>query len=285
MILVTAATGQFGTFVIRKLLKHVPAQTVAVAVRNPRKAHHYASVGVSIRRADYDEPESWPPAMLGIDRVLLISSPEVDVAKRLAQHQRVIAAAAALGVKLIAYTSAIGADKPSRSGLHAHYLTERALEQSGLTYTFLRHTLYTESVLPKELLQTAVNSGVLQSAAGTRSVTSAIRGDLAEAAAAVLTGDGHERRAYDLTGPPWTFAQLAGVLTHVTARHVELREVAPTKLGASAWIHTLIADGLFERDTPDLSRLIERRPTDLDQYVKTTLGIGIRKDPVPRPSP
>jgi NAD(P)H dehydrogenase (quinone) len=69
--------------------------------------------------------------LLGVDRLLLISSPEFDVEKRVAQHRNVIGAAAALGVKLVAYTSFIGADTPRPSFFNAHYSTERALEQSG----------------------------------------------------------------------------------------------------------------------------------------------------------
>jgi NAD(P)H dehydrogenase (quinone) len=285
MILVTAATGELGTFIIRKLLKRVAAHTVAVAVRNPDRAHHFKAAGVTVRRADYDEPaEAWVPALLGIDRVLLISSPDVDVEKRLAQHQHVIDAAAAIGVKLLAYTSVIGADAPGRSGLQAHYLTERAIERSGLPYAFLRNPFYTDAVLPKAFLQAAVDSGVLQSAAGTRSANSAIRADLADAAAAVLASDGHDRKAYDLTGPLWTFPQLASILTRIAGRPVELRDVSPARLGAAGWVHSLIADGLFERSTLHLEQLIGRRPADVDHYVRSTLGMSIVKDPVLRES-
>jgi NAD(P)H dehydrogenase (quinone) len=272
MILVTAATGEFGNLVIRKLLKRVSANEVAVAVRNPGKAHHFVARGVTVRQADYDEPDSWIPALMGVDRLLLISSPEFDVAKRVAQHQRVIDAAAVLSVDLVAYTSFIGASTPRPGGFNAHYFTERALERSGLGYIFLRNPLYTESILPKEFLQESVKSGIVKSAAGTRSVNSATRGDLAEAAAVVLTSQGHERKAYDLTGPPWSFPQLAALLTRITGLPIELRDVPAEKMGAMAFLFTLIADGFFERATPDLAQLIGRRPINLDHYVKSVLG-------------
>lgn len=68
-------------------------------------------------------------------RLFLISSPEFDVEKCVAQHKRVIDAAAALHVRQVAYTSFLGADTPSAGGFNAHYLTERALERCGLAYT------------------------------------------------------------------------------------------------------------------------------------------------------
>jgi NAD(P)H dehydrogenase (quinone) len=72
-----------------------------------------------------------------VDRLLLISSPEFDVEKRVAQHQRVIDAAVALHVRHVAYTSFIGSDTPRPGGFNAHYVTERALERCGIAYTFL----------------------------------------------------------------------------------------------------------------------------------------------------
>jgi NAD(P)H dehydrogenase (quinone) len=273
MILVTAATGEFGNHVIRKLLKRVPPEKLAVAVRNPGRAHHFAGQGVTVRRADYDDPpQSWIPALVDVDRLLLISSPEFDVEKRVAQHQRVIDAAAAAHVGLVAYTSFIGADTPRPGGFNAHYLTERALEQSGLAYTFLRNPLYTESALPKEFLQESVKEGEVKSAAGAHAVNTATRADLAEAAAVVLTTNGHERTAYDLTGPPWTFPQLANVLTRFTGLPIGLRDVRPEELGPMAFIVELIAEGLFERSTPHLEQLIGGPPIDLEQYVKNVLG-------------
>lgn len=272
MILVTAATGEFGDYVIRKLLKRVPAEKVAVAVRNPGKAHHFAAQGVIVRRADYDDPRSWIPALAGVDRLLLISSPEFDVEKRVAQHQRVIDAAAAVRVRHIAYTSFVGAGTPRPGGFNAHYLTERAIEQSGLAYTFLRNPLYTESALPKAVLEESVKQGVVKNAVGTRSVNTATRADLAEAAAAVLTAGGHERTAYDLTGPPWTFPQLAAILARFTALPIEVRDVKPEELGPMAFLVELMAEGFFEQNTPHLEQLIGRRPIDVEQYVKNVLG-------------
>jgi NAD(P)H dehydrogenase (quinone) len=104
------------------------------------------------------------------------------------------------------------------------------------------------------------------------SVNTATRADLAEAAAVVLTSDGHERTAYDLTGPPWTFPQLAAILARFTELPIEVRDVPPKELGPMAFLVELIAEGFFERNTPHLEQLIGRRPIDVEQYVKNVLG-------------
>lgn len=272
MILVTAATGHLGNLVVGELLKRVPPRRVVVAVRNPARAQHFAGRGVTVRQADYDDPVSWIKALVGVDRVLLISSPEFDVEKRVAQHQRVIDAAAGLHVRQVAYTSFLGAGSPRPGGFNAHYLTERAIERSGLAYTFLRNPFYTEAIVPREFLQDAIRSGVLKNGAGDHPVNSATRADLAEAAAVVLTSDGHERKAYELTGPPWTFPQLGAALARVTGSPVGIRDVSPRELGPMAFVVELIAEGFFDQNTPDLEQLIGRRPTDIEQYVRNVVG-------------
>jgi NAD(P)H dehydrogenase (quinone) len=113
---------------------------------------------------------------------------------------------------------------------------------------------------------------VVENAAGTHSVNTATRADLAEAAAVVLTTEGHERTAYELAGPPWTFPQLAAILARFTELPIEVRDVQPEELGPMAFLVELIAEGFFERNTPHLEHLIGRRPIDLEQYVRNVVG-------------
>ena len=87
-IAVTGATGQLGRLVVETLRKRVdPGQIVALA-RTPNKA---ADLGVEVREADYDRPETLAIALAGVDRLLLISSSEVG--RRAPQHRNVIKAA------------------------------------------------------------------------------------------------------------------------------------------------------------------------------------------------
>ena len=58
MIVVSAATGEFGRIVVDQLLNRAPASDVAVAVRDVRKAADLADRGVQVRYGDYDEPGS-----------------------------------------------------------------------------------------------------------------------------------------------------------------------------------------------------------------------------------
>ena len=73
MIVVTGATG-LGQLVIDGLLPHIPPAQIVAAVRTPAKAGSLAARGVTVRAADYNEPDELRAAFTGADRVLLISS-------------------------------------------------------------------------------------------------------------------------------------------------------------------------------------------------------------------
>ena len=106
MIGITGATGQLGRLVVNGLKGRVPASNIVALVRTPGKA---GDLGVAVREADYDRPETLESALAGIETLLLISSNEVG--KRIDQHRNVIEAAKKAGVKSIVYTSLLHADR------------------------------------------------------------------------------------------------------------------------------------------------------------------------------
>jgi len=273
MILITAATGEFGPLVVDRLLQHIPAHKLAVAVRNPEKAAGFAERGVEVRHADYDDAASLRAAFSGVERLLFISSPAFDNDVRIPQHERVVDAARDAGVGHVVYTSIIGGEGDLPFGFHAHYVTERALERSGLPYTFLRNAFYTDSVIPGELLRSLVDAGELRGIPGVETMNTATRADLAEAAAAVLTGEGHAGKAYELTGTPWSFSDLADALTSASGRQVIVQEGGKDDGGAWGWLAGVIAGGAYASDmaSPDLERLLGHPPATLKEYVASAL--------------
>src|SRR5262245_61457310 len=202
MILVTAATGQYGRLVVDALLQKMAPKDLVVAVRHPEKARDWRGRGVSVRQADYDDLSSLHAAFEGVDDLLFVSSPEFAIPTRMAQHERVIEGAKRAKVRHLAYTSFLGAQNEQPGGFNAHYLTERALEKSGLTVTFLRHPFYTDSLVNPPLVQDAIAAGHVKDASGGKAVNTASRGDLAAAAAALLTGSGEKGKPVELTGTP-----------------------------------------------------------------------------------
>jgi len=276
MILISAATGQYGRLVVETLLQKVAPKDVAVAVRHPEKARDWRTRGVNVRQADYDDLSSLHAAFEGADDLLFISSPEFETPTRMAQHERVIEGAKRARVRHVAYTSFLGAQNEQPGGFNAHYLTERALEKSGLKATFLRHPFYTDSLVSQALLQDAMTSGSLKDASGGKAVNTASRADLAVAAAAVLSGSSEKGKPLELTGTPWTFSQLAGAIGRATDRSISIQRIPSSEAGPYGWLFDLIAAGIYERETVDLERLLGRRPTSLDDFVASLVRTAPR---------
>ena len=275
-IAVTGATGQLGRLVIDKLLEHTASDKIIAVVRNEEMARPLADRGVEVRLAGYGDRSALEAAFSGVDKVLLISSSEVG--QRIEQHGNVIEAAKAAGVKHIVYTSAPRATTTSLILAPEHKATEENILQSGLNYTILRNNWYTENYLSQ--IEAARNTGAIVAAAGEGRVASATRADFAAAAAAVLQGEGHEGKIYELGGDhAWDYNELAKNVGVIIGKPVEYRPVDGTALidqlkavgmdeGTAGFVAALdanIAEGALSEVTGDLSKLIGRPTTSLKQ--------------------
>ncbi len=282
MIAITGATGQLGALAVEALLKTIKASDIVAIVRNPAKADALAQQGVVVRQADYGDQAALTAALAGVDKLLLVSSSEVG--QRAVQHRNVINAAKAAGVKFIAYTSLLHADK-SPLGLHVeHVETEKMLADSGIPYALLRNGWYSENYLASA--PAALTHGVFIGAAGEGKIASATRADYAAAAARVISTDGHAGKVYELAGDSaWTLSELAAELSKQSGKPVVYQNLSEADFAAALKgvglpevFANLLADsdigaskgGLFD-DSHTLSKLIGRPTTPLADSVKGIL--------------
>ncbi len=279
MIAITGATGHLGQLTLTELLKTVPASQLVAIVRNPAKAETLAQQGVIVRQAEYGDQAAITAALEGVEKLLLISSSEVG--QRAIQHRNVIDAAKAAGVKFIAYTSLLHADR-SPLGLHVeHVETEQYLAASGIPYALLRNGWYSENYLASA--PAALAHGVFIGSAGEGKIASATRSDYAAAAARVMGSDGHAGKIYELAGDEaWTLSELAAELSKQSGKPVVYQNLseadfAETLKGAGLpeAFANLLADsdvgasqgGLFD-DSRTLSALIGRPTTPIRDSIR-----------------
>lgn len=226
MILVTGATGKLGRLVLEHLLRRgVAASQLVAAVRSPERAQDLAARGVSVRALDYTQPATADAALAGIDRVLLVSS-STGIGARAEQHQTVIDAARRAGVRLLAYTSILRGGASPIGLARDHAATEAAIAASGVPSVLLRNGWYVENYT--ENLGGALASGVMLGAARDGRVSPATRADLAEAAAVVLSTDGHVGRVYELAGDVgYTLAEIAAAASKASGKPIRYQDLAP----------------------------------------------------------
>lgn len=221
-ILVTGATGKLGTKIVETLLKSVPADQLAVSVRNPEKAEGFRARGVEVRQGDFDHPETLDTALTGIDRLLIISA-DGDNETRIRQHTNAVAAAERAGVKFIAYTSLVNAKESKMFLSPPHKATEEAILRTGIPYSFLRNNWYLENEISS--IQGVLAGAPWVTSAGSGKVGWALQQEYAEAAAAVLAGDGHENTVYELSGKLMTQEQFASALGEVLGKDIPVQQV------------------------------------------------------------
>ncbi|QHT63206.1 SDR family oxidoreductase [Paenibacillus lycopersici] len=227
-ILVTGATGKLGALVVEHLLASVPAKELAVSVRQPEKAAGLLAKGVDVRYGDFDKPESLTAAFAGIDRLLIVSA-DGDNDTRIRQHGNAVEAAKRAGVGFIAYTSLANAAESANFLAPVHRYTEEAIRNTGIPYAFLRNNWYLENETSS--IQAVLGGAPWLTSAGSGKVGWAARNDYAQAAAAVLTGEGHANRTYELSGKPLTQAEFAAVVAGVLGREVPVQQVDDAAYG------------------------------------------------------
>jgi len=281
-ILVTGATGQLGSLVVEELLKLVPAEQIAVSVRDPKKAEHLAARGIDVRAADFNDYDSVVKAFAGADRVLIISTN--DLANRIRQHTNAVNAAKEAGVQFIAYTSAPNAASSPLLLAESHKQTEEAILGTGIPYAFLRNNWYLENEMGT--FRAVLNGAPWVIASEQGKVGWALRRDYAEAAARVLAGQGHENKIYELGGKLRTQEELSQIFASVTGRAVQVQYVDEATYSgileqtgmpkpvadAFAKVQTQIGEGALEVDGSDLDRLLGRAPTPPEDGIRALLN-------------
>ncbi|MFH8984256.1 NAD(P)H-binding protein [Streptomyces varsoviensis] len=239
MIVVTGATGGLGGTTVEHLLKRVPADQIAVSVRDTAKARHLADRGVRVRQGSYEDPAALRDSFAGADQVLLVSGndPAADI---VGLHRNAIEAAVAAGARRILYTSQHGAAPGNPYGpSDFHIATEAILADSGVAWTALRNAAY--GPLGQVLGPWQQTGEIAQPQDGPVPYTD--RADIAEATAIILAGTRSYDGPVDLTAPTAvTFDDFAEIASDLTGRTIKR-----TVVDDDQWVAAQLANGWPEQ--------------------------------------
>ncbi len=293
-IVVTGASGNYGRAFTDALIAKGCAQDLILITRTPAKLADRITQGCEVRYGDFDKPETLQAAVMGADKMLLISGTRVGA--RVVQHKAAIDAAAKAGVTHIAYTSFIGIDDPANPAevRHDHIETEHLIRASGMAWTMLRDAHYADAMI------LMAGPGVMQSGqwisnAGGGLEAMVWRDDCVAAAVAVMTSDGHEGQTYNITGPELqTFEHVTAILSDVTGKPISYvsvdddqqyamfdamgiprRPVDDQTVGGLPWnsddmvtFGQAIREGFLEVCTKDVERLTGRPARSVRQMIE-----------------
>lgn len=222
-IIVSGASGHFGHATASALLDK--GHEVIALSRSTAALADLAARGAEVRSADFDSPDGLLEAMQGGEKLMLVST--IMVGQRPRQHGNAIDAAKAAGVKHIVYTAIIDGGNPNHPAVeqHDHYATEQLLRASGVPFTILYNSQYSEAIATAMAIP-ALLAGSKPDNCGEGLIAFVSRDDCVAVAVGVLTQPGHENTTINVTGPElMTVPQAMAMVSEMAGKPIEVTPV------------------------------------------------------------
>lgn len=278
-IAITGASGNIGGMVAHHLSER--GFSLILPLRNPAKAPNLPNI--ETRCFSYGDFDLAKAALAGVEVLFMVSAAESPTREQ--EHLTLVRAAEAAGVQHLVYLSFSGAALDSTFTLaRTHAVTENAIRQTTMRYTFLRDNFYSEM-----MAHLANAENVIAGPAENGRVACVSQKDVAEAVANVLTDIArkntvHSDRTYTLTGSEsLSFNQIANILSAITGKTYRYHNETLDEAFANrkrdypdtpdwqieAWVstYTAIAKGELAEVSPDLAQLLGRVPLRFEQVV------------------
>ena len=271
LTLVTGGTGTTGRRVVQRL--EARGERVRVASRH------------SACPLDWEQPDTWGPALAGVTGVYLAYAPDLAVpgaADTLAAFTRRAATSGVQRVVLLSGRGEPGAHRAERA-------VAAVADAAGIDLTVLRCSWFVQNVTEGQFAP-AVRAGELALPVGDVAEPFLDAEDVADAAVVALLADGHAGRTYELTGPrALGFAEVVQEIAAVQRRPVGFRSVPMAEFrGALAaegvpgdvrdlltHLFTEVLDGRNASLTDGVQRALGREPRDFSAYVRETAATGV----------
>lgn len=259
-ILVTGATGSVGRHVVAGLLAR--GQHVRATTRNPATAGLPAEADV--RQADITDPDTFLPALTGVDKLYLFPHFE-----RLEYFLQAVKDAGIRRIVTLSSSSTVQRLRTNKEAGDEHLRVEQAVEDTGLEWTHLRPGMFAGNT--GEWAETIQKENAAYGAYPLAAMAPIHERDIAEVGIAALLEDTHLYARYSLTGPEThTRLELVQIIGEVLGREIRFVEQTPEEAVAY----------FLEQGWPaDVVTMIEgyraeasRRPDEVTDTVQRVLG-------------
>lgn len=277
MICITGAGGTVGREVVKQL--EVAKVPFRVAYFSREKVNAALQKGMEAVIIDYNHPETLRAAFQGCDKLFLLGPNALNQTQL---ELNAVEAAKAVGVRYIVKQSVMGAEDEAFSLALVHRPVEKAIESSGMAWTFLRPNSFMQNVVTF-MSETIKAESAFYSASGEAKIAHVDVRDIAAVAVKALTEPIHMGQAYTLTGPEsLTYDELAKELSEVLGRSISHISLSPADLK-----HGMLAEGMPEaladrmldleryyregqanRITNDIKQVTGHEPRQFEQYAR-----------------
>ena len=284
MICVTGASGTVSSEVIRQL--EAAKAPFRAAYHSNEKTEAARALGIESVILDYNRPETLGAAFQGCDKLFLLGPNALNQTEL---ELNAVEAANAAGVRHIVKQSVMGAAEETYSLAKIHGPVEKAIESSGLAWTFLRPSSFMQNAVTF-MGETIMAESAFYSASGLARISHVDVRDIAAVAVQALVEPNHEGKAYTLTGPEaLTYDELATELSHVLGRPISHVSLSPSDLKNGMLAEGMpeeIADRMLDleryfregrasRITGDIKQVTKRDPRRFERYAKEAAATGV----------
>jgi uncharacterized protein YbjT (DUF2867 family) len=292
-ILVTGATGTVGSEVVKQLVSSLSSSSssgqsvVRAAVHSQNNADKFRQYGekVEIVNMDYNKPETITAALNNASKLFLLTLPSLNMTDI---SSKVVREAKKNGVQHIVKLSVFGADaEPGIIIGRLHRKEEKIIEESGITYTFLRSSAFMQNFVNFYGYNIKAQNAIYLPA-GEGKVSFVDARDVAAVAAKLLLSENngitqHENKAYVITGSEaLSYSQVTEIISEEIGKkisYIDTEEEDARKVMESMSMEEWLIDAILEEfyntkvgnrseTTNTVEQIIGRKPTSFAQFVR-----------------
>ena len=279
-ILVTGASGNIGSEVVKQLLAVTPAVSIKAAVHSRQNVKNVKDGDrVKVIPIDYNELDTLREALKDVDKLFLLT-PDVSNAPDLASNA--VSEAKKVGIRHIVKQSVMGADLEADVGtMRLHCQVEKIIEQSGIPFTFLRPNEFMQNFINFYSPSIKGNNAFYIPLEDAKVSLVDVRDIAAIAVESLIDEDKHKNKTYLITGPEaLSYHQVAEVLSNATGRKIsyvniseEEAKAAMKEIGMSDWLINTVSElsdyfrkGKASEVSPAVEEVTGRKPISFSQF-------------------
>lgn len=272
-ILVIGGTGKTGRKVVAGLKQQ--QQNVRVGSRNGTPSF------------EWNDPNSWPSALEGIDKVYIVFYPDLAVPGAFEAIQGLITVAKIANVKKVVLLSGKGEKEAERC--------EQVVANSGLDFTLVRASWFNQNFSESFFLD-PILAGQVALPMPNAKIPFVDTDDIAEVVVKALLDDAHNGKTYELTGPmALTFEDAVSTIATATGRRLEFQAVSQDAYNSMMktagvpddyiWLFDYLFREVLGKEsnqivTNDVELVLGRKATSFGEYAKETAKTGVWNSPV-----
>lgn len=224
---------------------------------------------------DWNTPENWEVVLEGVEAIYIAYYPDLAVPGATEQIRQLVAIAERMTVKRLVLLSGRGEAEAQ--------LAERIVQNSSIPSTVLRCGWFNQNFSESFLLDMVLSGTIALPTAGVREPF-VDADDIADAAVAALTEEGHADKLYEITGPRlMTFAEAVAEIAEASGRTVQFVEISredfvaglesadlpPVMVNLIDYLFAEVLDGRNEFLADGIQQALGRPPRDFSDYVKS----------------